>query len=94
MKIILVSALLIIELYISIRSWKILLKSNNTNFMILLTAVSLMFGIILISELIEFLKNENGKSFTIGWFALGLFLHNLFFAYSLFCLVLAKISKK
>ena len=94
MEIQLMSALLIIEIYISIRSWKILLKSKNANLMVLVKIVSIVFGIILVTELFEFLKNENGKSFTIGWLALEFFLLNLFFYYGLFCWVLAKVSKR
>ena len=88
------SALLIVEIYILIRSWKILLKSKNANFRVLLKIVSFVFGITLIWELIGFLQNENGKSFTIGWFALEFFLLNLFFYYCLFYWVLAKVSKR
>ena len=94
MEIIFISALLTVEIYVSIRSWKILSKSKNAYFVILVKIVSVVFSIILVRELVEFLKDENGKSFTIGLLALELFLLNLFFAYSLFCLVLAKISSR
>lgn len=45
-------------------------------------------------ELLSFIKNEHGKSFTIGWFALGYFFMLSFTILAIVCWVLTLLEKR
>lgn len=44
-------------------------------------------------ELFEFIRNENGKSFTIGWYALAYFMIQVLSLYTFLCLLLTRFLK-
>jgi UDP-N-acetylmuramyl pentapeptide phosphotransferase/UDP-N-acetylglucosamine-1-phosphate transferase len=65
---------LLILTYIIAKQLAGLFKSKKSLIKGLTLAASAIFLTCLVWELIQFIRNEDGKSFTIGWFALIYFL--------------------
>ncbi|MDQ6481204.1 hypothetical protein [Dyadobacter sp. LHD-138] len=79
---------------VTIGSWRKLLRAAKRNGARTIGAVATAIFVVGIAwELFGFIKNENGKSFTVGWFALGFFMIQVLSIYTFLCWLLVRFSK-
>lgn len=85
---------LIVVGYLIVRMLTALFNSKNNNLRRSTFVITFLFLGYQIWDLIPFLQNRNGKSFTVGWFALSYSFVILFTIFAIICLILRTIDKR
>ncbi|WP_254561253.1 hypothetical protein [Dyadobacter diqingensis] len=81
-------------IYMIRSSWRRILRPTKHNgIRIAAFIVTAFFVAGTIWELLGFIRNENGKSFTIGWYALAYFMVQVLSLYTFLCWLLARFWK-
>lgn len=72
----------------------ILYHSGKDIIKICTIAITSVFAIYVAWELVDFFRNEHGKSFTVGWFALAYFLVTSLTAFAICCWILRIVGNR
>lgn len=85
---------LLVLIFFVVRMLRSLFNTQNGFVRGITITILVIFFVILMSEIIPFIQNENGKSFTVGWFALAYFLILTFTPFTFCCWILFIINKR
>jgi hypothetical protein len=85
---------LIVVSYIIVKLLNGLYHSDKDIIRMLAIAFSGVFFVYLAWELVGFFRNEHGKSFTVGWFALAYMLVTSSTVFAIVCLILRLAGKR
>jgi hypothetical protein len=95
MEIIIPAAIYIVAVgYLIVKLLTGLFSSEKEIIKICAIAVTVVFTIYQLWELFAFFRNEHGKSFTVGWFALAYFFVISFTIFALICWILRIVGNR
>lgn len=80
--------------YLIIRILKTLFFSPNRAIRTGTSVITAIFAVFLLWSLFDFLKNENGKSFTVGWFGMAYLTVISVTAFAFVCWVLSLVDER